>query len=116
MIGAIVKNDIVESLLIINIGEVAELSEALDCEIVDARPYGLCPGDLRTPSGWTRNAGGEQIVLPLLDQEQYDSYSITAEKNIQLEEENAMLISQQTTIAEATADEALAILSGEVEE
>ena len=68
MIAAIVKNDIVENLIVIQEAQVAEMEAALSCEIVDARPYGLCVGDLRTVAGWTRNAGGEQMVLPLLEQ------------------------------------------------
>ena len=108
MIGAIVKNDIVENLIVVNEANIESLSAAMNCEIVDARPYGLAIGDLRTSAGWTRNAGGEQMVLPLLDQENYDSYSIAAERVVELEE-------AQATIAEDAADEALAILAGEDE-
>jgi hypothetical protein len=56
----------------------------------------------------TRNAGGEQMILPLLEQEQYDSYSVVAAQIVALEQ-------QQETIAADTAAEALAILSGEVD-
>lgn len=109
MIGAIVKDDMVENLITLNENQIDELSQALNCEIVDARPYGLAIGDLRTERGWTRNAGGEQMLLPLLEPEAYDSYSVAAQRAVKLEEENE-------TIAEVTAAEAIAILSGEVEE
>ena len=108
MLGAIVREDIVDTLIVLEAAQIGELEAALDCEIVDARPYGLAPGDLRTPAGWTRNAGGEQMVLPLLEQAQYDSYSVAAARAVEAEK-------QLETAGEAAADEALAILSGEVE-
>lgn len=108
MIGAIVRDNIVETLIVLDEAQIEELQTALACEIVDARPYGLTAGDLRTGAGWTRNAGGEQMILPLLEQEQYDSYSIAAAKVVELEK-------AQETIADETAAEALAILNGEVE-
>ena len=48
MIGAIVKNDIVTGLMVVNEAQVEEMAAALSCEIVDAKPYGLIEGDLRT--------------------------------------------------------------------
>lgn len=102
MIGAIVKNDIVTGLMVISEAQVEEMAAALGCEIVDAKPYGLIEGDLRTARGWTRNAGGEQMILPLLDMETYDSYTLAVER---------------AEAAEAqAANEALAILRGEVTE
>lgn len=115
MIGAIIIEDIVENLIVLDEAQIPELSAALNCEIVDARPYGLAIGDLRTDAGWTRNAGGEQMILPLLEQESYDSYSVAAAENIELKEQNAALIEQVEAVADTTAEEALAILSGEVE-
>ena len=109
MIGAIVRNDLVENLIVIDEKNIEEMETALQCEIIDAAPYGLQAGDLRTAAGWTRNAGGEQMLLPLLEQEQYDSYSIQQKKIVELEE------SIEVT-SEATAGEALAILNGEVTE
>ena len=109
MIGAIVRNNIVENLIVLDEAQKAELEAALACEIVDARPYGLVAGDLRTDAGWTRNAGGEQMVLPLLDVQTYDSYTLAMEQKNEAEE--ALL-----TASEETAQEAIDILSGEVEE
>lgn len=111
MIGAIVRNNIVENLIVINDSQVEVISKALGCEIVDARPYGLAPGDLRTAAGWTRNAGGEQMILPLLEGESYDSYSIIAQKNIELEQS----VQEAESIgAEMAVAEVMSILTGEV--
>lgn len=109
MIGAIVKDNIVENLIVLDEAQKAELEAALGCEIVDARPYGLIAGDLRTAAGWTRNAGGEQIVLALLEQEQYDSYTLAAQRAADAE-------AALETADEAATAEALAILRGEVSE
>lgn len=115
MIGAIIKNDIVTSLMVISPEQVEEMQQALNADIVDARPYGLAVGDLRTAAGWTRNAGGEQIMLEPLEQEQYDGYTIATEKAAALEEQNAALIAEQESIAEQSVNEALAIITGEVD-
>ena len=112
MIGAIVKNDIVENLIVINEEQISEMSTALNCEIVDAAPYGLTVGDLRTAAGWTRNAGGEQMILPLLEQESYDSYTLVANKNVELQEQ---VNSLNEELPVAVSNEVLGILSGEVE-
>lgn len=108
MIGAIVRNDIVENLIVINEEQILEMSTSLNCEIVDAAPYGLTVGDLRTAAGWTRNAGGEQMILPLLEQESYDSYTIVANKNIELQ-------NQIDELPSAVSNEILGVLRGEVE-
>lgn len=92
MIGAVIIDDIVDNIIVIDEVQVESISKALGAEIIDARPYGLAIGDYRTPEGvWTRNDGGEQVVLQLIERE---------ERNV---------------IAEQTAMEALAILSGEVD-
>ena len=109
MIGAIVRNEMVENLIVLDEAQKDELEAALGCEIVDARPYGLIAGDLRTAAGWTRNAGGEQMVLPLLDQEQYDSYTLAAKKAAEAE-------AALETAGEAATAEALNILRGDVSE
>lgn len=109
MIGAIVQEGIVRNLIVLDEAQKAELEAALGCEIVDARPYGLIAGDLRTAAGWTRNAGGEQMVLPLLEQEQYDSYTLAAKRAV--EAETAL-----ETADEAATAKALEILRGEASE
>ena len=112
MIGAIIRNDMVENLIVINREQISEMSASLNCEIVDAAPYGLTIGDLRTSSGWTRNAGGEQIILPLLEQESYDSYTLVDNKNVELQEQ---VNSLNEELPVAVSNEVLSILSGEVE-
>lgn len=107
MIGAIVIDDLVENLITLDESQIDELSAALNCEIVDARPYGLAIGDLRTAAGWTRNAGGEQMILPLLEPEAYDSYTVAAERANEAE-------AQLEGAADAGAAEAMAIITGEV--
>ena len=107
MIGAIVQDGIVRNLIVLDEAQKVELESALACEIVDARPYGLIVGDLRTAAGWTRNAGGEQMVLALLEQEQYDSYTLAAQRAADAE-------AALETAGEAATAEALAILTGEV--
>lgn len=109
MIGAIVRDDIVENLIVLDEAQKAELEAALSCEIVDARPYGLIAGDLRTAAGWTRNAGGEQIVLELQTQEAYDSYTLAAQRAADAE-------AALETAGEAATAEALNILRGDVSE
>lgn len=109
MIGAIVKDNIVENLIVLDEAQKAELEAALGCEIVDARPYGLITGDLRTAAGWTRNAGGEQMVLELQTQEAYDSYTLAAQRAAEAE-------AALETAGEAATAEALNILRGDVSE
>ena len=123
MIGAIVKDNIVGNLIVLDEAQKAELEAALSCEIVDARPYGLMAGDLRTANGWTRNAGGEQVVLTLLEQETYDSYSLAVENQKAAEAraeaaeaEAAEAKEAVSSAAESGAQEAIDILSGNVEE
>ena len=92
MIGAVVIDDIVDNVIVIDEAQVESISKALGAEIIDARPYGLAIGDYRTPQGvWTRNDGGEQVALRLIERE------------------------ERNGIAEQTAMEALAILTGEVD-
>lgn len=108
MIGAVVKDNMVVNVIILDEAQIDSMAAALGCEIVDAAPVGLCIGDLRTVSGWTRNAGGEQMILPLLDPEQYDSYTLAMQRADEAEK-------QVESAATAAADEALGILTGEVE-
>lgn len=108
MIGAVVIEDMVDNVIVLDEAQIPEMEAALNCRIVDARPYGLTIGDLYTDRGWTRNAGGEQMVLPLLEPEQYDSYTLAMQKVAEAEE-----MAEAASVA--SADEALAILTGEVE-
>ena len=111
MIGAIVRNEMVVNLIVLDEAQKAELEAALSCEIVDARPYGLIAGDLRTAKGWTRNAGGE-----LLEQEAYDGYSLAVEGQKAAEARAEAAEEAVSSAAESGAQEAIDILSGNVEE
>lgn len=60
---AVVKNDMVENVLVASPEQKEELEQALNAELVDAAPYGLQIGDMRVGANWTRNQDGEQITL-----------------------------------------------------
>lgn len=105
MIGAIVKDNIVQNLIVIREVQIPEMEQTLGCEIVNASYYGLQVGDLRIDNGWTRNYGGEQMLLKPSTQEDYDSYSLNMRKIMALEE-------AQESIAENSVKEAIDILSG----
>lgn len=105
MIGAIVRDKLVENLIVIDEAQVPEMEAALGCEIVDARPYGLAVGDLRTAAGWTRNAGGEQMVLGPLEQAAYDGYTLAVQRA-----DEAEAAAQRA--GEEAAEEAIGILTG----
>ena len=109
MIGAIVRNDVVCNLIVIDESNVDAMSDALNCEIVDARKYGLVAGDLRTEHGWTRNENGEQVILTPLEPDRQDGYDIVVKKL-------ALLEASQPENTPSELDEILAILTGEVEE
>ena len=72
MIGAIVKNDIVTGLLVINEEQIEEMQAALGCEIADAKPYGLIEGDLQNG-------------------EERKSYELAMERALAAEEQTAAL-------------------------
>lgn len=108
MIGAIVRNDIVENVIVLDEAQIEEMEAAMGCEIVDAKVCNLTIGDLRTSSGWTRNEGGEQVILPVMPYEKQDGYEKAVER---AEAAEAAL----KTAADAAAQEVLDILNGEVE-
>lgn len=86
MIGAVVKDNIVQNLIVIREAQIPEMEKALGCEIVNGKYYGLQVGDLRTANGWTRNAGGEQMILQPTAKEDYNTYSMQTRQIIALEE------------------------------
>lgn len=60
---AVVKNDYIENLIAIEEAQIPEMEMALQCELVDAVPFGLSIGDMRVNGNWTRNIDGVQTVL-----------------------------------------------------
>ena len=113
MIGACIKENMVDNVIVLDPSQVEELRAALGYdEIIDAAPYGLTIGDLRTPAGWTRNAGGEQMILTLLDPVQYDGYTLAVER---AEAAEAQVEVAAEIGANEAATEAMNILTGMVE-
>ncbi len=60
---AVVKDNYVENLIACDEGQIPEMEETLECELVDAVPFGLSIGDMRVDGNWTRNLDGVQTVL-----------------------------------------------------
>lgn len=60
---AVVKDGMVENVIVADVAQKEELEAALGAELVDAQPYGLQIGDLRVGERWTRNQDGEQVIL-----------------------------------------------------
>lgn len=110
MIGAIVIENIVRNLIVIAEENIPEIAEALQCEIIDAAPYGLQVGDLRTAAGWTRNAGGEQMILQPVDPENYGTFEQQQRKIVQLEEAVATANESAGKAADEATAEALALM------
>lgn len=71
---AIVNNNLVENVIVLDGDQLTEMESALDSELVDALPLGLCKGDQRVGGVWTRNLNGEQVVLEEIDVEQQSDY------------------------------------------
>ena len=61
---AVVKNNMVETVIIAHEGQKEELEKALNATFEDASEYNLTVGDIWNGSAWTRNVDGEQTVLP----------------------------------------------------
>lgn len=92
-IYAVVQHDMVENIIVLNENQIQEFETALNAEIVNALPYGLCIGDLRVSGEWTRNINGVQTILESLTPQQQTDYR-------ELRDE---LKSLNTTMAEAEA-------------
>ena len=60
---AMVKDNMVMTVIIANEEQVPELEVALQCQLVDASEYNLTVGDLWNGEAWTRNEDGEQVVI-----------------------------------------------------
>lgn len=73
-IYAVVKNDMVEKLIVLNDNQIEEFENLLNAKIINAIPFGLCRGDLQVGENWTRNLNGVQTILKLLTSEQQIDY------------------------------------------
>lgn len=116
MIGAVIKENIVVNLLVIDETSIPEMQNALKCEIIDAKQYGLQVGDLRTAAGWTRNNNGEQMILPELVVEDQTTFKLQQEQIVELEGAVEAANEAAANAGDEAAAEALAILHGEVTE
>lgn len=74
-IYAVVQHDMVENVIVLNENQIQEFETALNAEMVNALPYGLCIGDLRVGGRWTRNINGVQTILEPITPEQQTDYA-----------------------------------------
>ena len=96
-IYAVVQHDMVENVIVLNETQIQEFETALNAEIVNALPYGLCIGDLRVGGNWTRNINGVQTILePLTPQQQTDYRELRGE----LESLNATMAEAEAALTE----------------
>lgn len=96
-IYAVVKENYVENVIVLNEDQINEMSAALNAEMVDALPYGLCRGDLRVGGQWTRNINGVQTVLePITPEQQTDYRDLRGE----LESLNATMAEAEAALTE----------------
>ena len=72
---AIVKNNMVENIIVLNENQIEEFEQIYNAEIIDAIPYGLCSGDMKVGDNWTRNLNGVQTILNLLTPDQQTDYN-----------------------------------------
>lgn len=60
---AVVKDNMVTTVIIANMAQKEELETALNATFEDASILGLTVGDLWNGEAWTRNIDGEQVVI-----------------------------------------------------
>lgn len=79
-IFAVVNNNIVENVIVLNEIQLDTFETLLQSELVDALLYGLCIGDLRISGNWTRNINGVQVILEELTPQQQTDYGHMVEE------------------------------------
>ena len=60
---AVVKNNIVENIIVAKEENKEEMEISLGAILVDASVYNLQIGDMKVNDNWTRNDEGEQVIL-----------------------------------------------------
>ena len=60
---AVVKNNIVENIIVAKEENKEEMEISLGAILVDASAYNLQIGDMKVNDNWTRNDEGEQVIL-----------------------------------------------------
>lgn len=110
MIGAVIENETVVNIIVMDEGQTDEMTRALGREIVDARPYGLQIGDVRQGGKWVRNADGDNLTLTEQVPRDYSGYALAMEQVTrlqeavsQLEDERAVMEKQLSTYKTAVA-------------
>ena len=96
-IYAIVRDNYVDNVIVLNEEQIDEMAAALNAEMVDALPLGLCQGDLRVGGNWTRNINGVQTILePITPQQQTDYAGLRDE----VEEQRELLEAAEAALTE----------------
>lgn len=96
-IYAVVRHEYVDNVIVLNENQIDEFETALNAELVDALPYGLCVGDLRVGGQWTRNINGVQTILEPITPEQQTDY---ADLRGELEGLNATMTEAEAALTE----------------
>lgn len=96
-IYAVVQNDYVENIIVLNENQIDEMAAALNAEMVDALPYGLCKGDMRVGGNWTRNINGVQTILEPITPEQQTDY---AGLRVKVESQRELLEAAEAALVE----------------
>ena len=60
---AVVKNNIVENIIVAKEENKEEMETLLGATLIDASVYNLQIGDMKVNDNWTRNDEGEQVIL-----------------------------------------------------
>ena len=60
---AVVKNNIVENIIVAKEENKEEMETSLGATLIDASAYNLQIGDMKVNDNWTRNDEGEQVIL-----------------------------------------------------
>ena len=83
---AVVKNNIVENVIVAKEENKEEMEISLGAILVDASVYNLQIGDMKVNDNWTRNDEGEQVILT-----GRPTYSELNAKNQEMQEALALL-------------------------
>ena len=92
---AVVKDNMVTTVIIANIEQKEELETALNASFEDASVLGLTVGDFWNGVAWTRNIDGEQVVIePVVSIE--DRVTTLEESNAEMTEALDLILSGVT--------------------
>lgn len=83
---AVVKNNIVENVIVAKEENKEEMETLLGATLIDASIYNLQIGDMKVNDNWTRNDEGEQVILT-----ERPTYSELNSKNQEMQEALVLL-------------------------